>query len=61
MCIQIVINTYNTPEITREYRESFILLDHIRETVPFSIFFPLDRAKRNKMALKDNSSTVFSY
>lgn len=35
MCIQIVINTYNTPEITCEYRESFILLDHIRETSPF--------------------------
>lgn len=54
MCIQIVINTYNRRKLHVNTANPSYCCIIFAKQVPFPIFFPLDRAKRNKMALKDN-------
>lgn len=58
MCIQIVINTYNRRKLHVNTANPSYCWIIFAKQVPFPIFFPLDRAKRNKMALKDNWCTV---
>lgn len=58
MCIQIVINTYNRRKLHVNIANPSYCWIIFAKQSPFSIFFPLDRAKRNKMALKDSSCTV---
>lgn len=58
MCIQIVINTYNRRKLHVNTANPSYCCIIFAKQVPFPIFFPLDRAKRNKMALKDNWCTV---